>query len=62
MAPIFCAGPAGTDGDRFFTPMAWNWDLKVPGNKEFIALYRKAYPNAPYPPADENLGQATLLE
>jgi branched-chain amino acid transport system substrate-binding protein len=65
-APIFGAGPAGSDSvgqglgaaaDRFFTPMAWNWDLSMPGNKEFVDAYRKAYPNAPYPPANEQLGQ-----
>lgn len=65
-APIFGAGPAGTDsvgkglgaaGDRFFAPMMWNWDLNVPGNKEFVAAYKAAYPNEPYPPANEQLGQ-----
>ncbi len=65
-APIFGAGPAGSDSvgqglgaaaDRFFAPMAWNWDLNMPGNKEFVEAYRKAYPSAPYPPANEQLGQ-----
>jgi branched-chain amino acid transport system substrate-binding protein len=65
-APIFGAGPAGSDsvgqglgpaGDRFFTPMAWNWDMKMPGNKEFVEAYHKAYPNNPCPPANEQLGQ-----
>jgi len=65
-APIFGAGPAGSDsvgrglgpaGDRFFTPMAWNWDMTMPGNKEFVEAYHKAYPNNPYPPANEQLGQ-----
>ena len=65
-APIFGAGPAGSDSvgqglgaaaDRFFAPMAWNWDLAMPGNKEFVEAYHKAYPNAPYPPANEQLGQ-----
>jgi len=50
-APIFGAGPAGTDsvgeglgaaGDKFFAPLAWNWDLKVPGNKEFVEAYKAA--------------------
>ena len=65
-APIFGAGPAGSDSvgqglgaaaDRFFAPMAWNWDLAMPGNKEFVEAYHRAYPNAPYPPANEQLGQ-----
>jgi branched-chain amino acid transport system substrate-binding protein len=65
-APIFGAGPAGSDSvgqglgaaaDRFFAPMAWNWDLAMPGNKEFVEAYHKAYSNAPYPPANEQLGQ-----
>jgi branched-chain amino acid transport system substrate-binding protein len=68
--PIFGAGPAGTDsvgkglgaaGDKFFAPMAWNWDLNVPGNKEFVAAYKAAYPTQPYPPANEQLGQGYVL-
>src|SRR5215470_4243522 len=68
--PIFGAGPAGTDsvgkglgaaGDKFFAPMAWNWDLPVPGNKEFVEAYHKAYPDAPYPPANEHLGQGFVI-
>jgi branched-chain amino acid transport system substrate-binding protein len=64
-APIFGAGPAGTDsvgkglgadGDRFFAPMEWNWDLNVPGNKQFVEAYKAAYPAQPYPPANEQLG------
>ena len=64
-APIFGAGPAGTDsvgkglgdaGDKFFAPMMWNWDLNAPGNKEFVAAYKAAYPSQPYPPANEQLG------
>jgi len=65
-APIFGAGPAGTDsvgkalgnsGDRFFAPMMWNWDLKTAGNKELIAAYKAAHSDGPYPPANEQLGQ-----
>src|SRR6476660_4491709 len=61
-APIFGAGPAGSDSvgqglgaaaDRFFAPMAWNWDMTMPGNKEFVEAYHKAYANNPYPPANE---------
>ena len=68
--PIFGAGPAGTDSvgkglgaasDRFFAPLAWNWDLKVPGNKEFVEAYKAAYPTQPYPPANEQLGQGYVL-
>ena len=64
-APIFGAGPAGYDStgqglgtasDRFFAPMIWNWDLNVPGNKEFLAAYKAAQPDKPYPPANEMLG------
>jgi branched-chain amino acid transport system substrate-binding protein len=64
--PIFGAGPAGADSigkglgtaaDKFFAPMTWNWDLPVPGNKEFVAAYKEARPNDPYPPAAEMLGQ-----
>jgi branched-chain amino acid transport system substrate-binding protein len=64
-APIFGAGPAGTDsvgrglgavGDKFFAPLMWNWDLDVPGNKELVAAYKAAYPSEPYPPANEQLG------
>jgi len=64
-APIFGAGPAGTDsvgkglgeaGDKFFAPMMWNWDLNVAGNKELVAAYKAAYPTQPYPPANEQLG------
>lgn len=69
-SPIFGAGPAGTDsvgkglgaaGDKFFAPMAWNWDLKVPGNAEFVAAYKAAYPTQPYPPANEQLGQGYVV-
>jgi branched-chain amino acid transport system substrate-binding protein len=72
-APIFGAGPAGTDsvgkglgeaGDKFFAPMMWNWDLTAAGNKEFVAAYKAAYPSQPYPPANEQLGAgyvATLI-
>ena len=69
-APIFGAGPAGTNSvgkglgeasDRFFAPMAWNWDLPTPGNKEFAEAYHKAYPNAPYPPANEHLGLGYVM-
>jgi branched-chain amino acid transport system substrate-binding protein len=68
--PIFGAGPAGTDsvgkglgaaGDKFFAPMAWNWDLNIPGNKEFVAAYKAAYPTQPYPPANEQLGQGYVI-
>ena len=47
--PIFGAGPAGADSigkglgaaaDRLFAPMTWNWDLPIPGNKEFVAAYK----------------------
>ena len=64
-APIFGAGPAGTNsvgkglgeaGDKFFAPMMWNWDLNTPGNKELVAAYKTSYPNQPYPPANEQLG------
>lgn len=64
-APIFGAGPAGTDsvgkglgaaGDRFFAPMMWNWDLNVPGNKELVEAYKATYADQPYPPANEQLG------
>jgi branched-chain amino acid transport system substrate-binding protein len=64
-APIFGAGPAGTDsvgrglgaaGDKFFAPLMWNWDLTIPGNKELVAAYKAAYPSEPYPPANEQLG------
>lgn len=69
-APIFGAGPAGSDSvgrglgkdsDRFFAPMAWNWDITSPGNKEFVAAYKAAHPDAPYPPANEHLGQGYVL-
>ena len=64
-APIFGAGPAGTDsvgkglgdaGDKFFAPMMWNWDLTAAGNKDLVAAYKAAYPTQPYPPANEQLG------
>lgn len=69
-APIFSAGLAGTDAihkglgsaaDRLFTPMAWNWDLAVAGNKELIAAYKAAYADQPYPPANEQLGQGYTI-
>ena len=69
-APIFGAGPAGSDsvgqglgaaGDKFFAPVAWNWDLPAPGNKEFVEAYHRAYPDAPYPPANEHLGQGYVI-
>ena len=44
----------GAAADRFFAPMIWNWDLNVPGNKEFVAAYKAAYPTQPYPPANEH--------
>jgi branched-chain amino acid transport system substrate-binding protein len=64
--PIFSAGPAAADsvgaglgaaGDKLFAPMSWNWDLNTPGNKEFVAAYKAAMPDKPYPPAAEMLGQ-----
>ena len=68
--PIFSAGPAAADsigaglgaaGDRLFAPVTWNWDLNVPGNKEFVAAYKAAYPTQPYPPASEMLGQGYVM-
>jgi branched-chain amino acid transport system substrate-binding protein len=68
--PIFGAGPAGADsvgkglgaaGDKFFVPMTWNWDLPVPGNREFVDAYKAAYPTQPYPPAAEMLGQGYVM-
>jgi branched-chain amino acid transport system substrate-binding protein len=65
-APIFGAGPAGTDSvgkglgaasDRYFAPMMWNWDLKTTGNKELLEAYKASHPKDPYPPANEQLGQ-----
>ena len=43
----------GAASDRFFSPITWNWDLKVPGNKELVDAYHAAYPKEPYPPASE---------
>ena len=69
-APIIGAGPAGTDSvgkglgdasERFYAPMAWNWDLPIPGNKELVAAYKASYPNEPYPPANEQLGQGYVV-
>jgi branched-chain amino acid transport system substrate-binding protein len=69
-APIIGAGPAGTDSvgkglggaaDHFYAPMAWNWDIPVPGNKEFVDAYHKTYPDEPYPPANEQLGQGYVV-
>src|SRR5215470_9604518 len=69
-APIFGAGPSGYDSagkglgaaaDRLFAPLIWNWDLNMPGNKEFVEAYHKAYPDAPYPPANEHLGQGFVI-
>ena len=69
-APIFGAGPSGSDSvgkalgeasEKLFAPMAWNWDLTVTGNKEFIVAYKSAYPNQPYPPANEQLGQGYVV-
>lgn len=63
--PIFSAGPAAADsigaglgaaGDKLFAPMAWNWDLTTPGNKEFIEAYKLAQAGKPFPPAAEMLG------
>jgi len=68
--PIFSAGPAAADSigaglgaaaDRLFAPITWNWDLNVPGNKEFVAAYKAAYPKEPYPPASEMLGQGYVM-
>jgi branched-chain amino acid transport system substrate-binding protein len=69
-APIFGAGLTGTDAvgrglgelaDRIFTPMAWTWDLNVPGNKELVAAYKAAHPEQPFPPANEQLGQGYVI-
>ncbi|MFL6796913.1 MAG: ABC transporter substrate-binding protein [Xanthobacteraceae bacterium] len=68
--PIFGAGPSGADsigkglgasGDKLFVPMTWNWDLPLPGNKEFVDAYKTAYPSQPYPPAAEMLGQGYVM-
>ncbi len=65
-APIVVAGLAGTDtigkalgpaADKVFTPMAWNWDLAVPGNRDLVAAYKAAHPDQPFPPANEQVGQ-----
>ena len=67
-APIFGAGPAGNDsvgkglgeaGDKFFAPMMWNWDLNVPGNKEFVAAYKAANPSSPIRPPTSSSAPAT---
>ena len=60
-APTSIGKGLGAAGDRFFAPMTWNWDLPVPGNKEFVAAYKAAYPTQPYPPAAEMLGQGYVM-
>jgi branched-chain amino acid transport system substrate-binding protein len=51
------AGKAmGAGADRVFMPWSWNWDLPVPGNGELVALYRKAHPDVPNPPNNEQVG------
>src|SRR4029077_12690183 len=32
-----------------------------PGNKEFVAAYKAAYPTQPFPPASEMLGQGYVI-
>ncbi len=68
--PIFGAGPAGANSigkglgsasDKFFAPMTWNWDLRVPGNKEFVEAYKASHPTQPFPPAAEMLGQGYVM-
>jgi branched-chain amino acid transport system substrate-binding protein len=51
------AGKAlGAAADRVFMPWSWNWDLKVPGESDLVEAYKKAHPDAPYPPNNEQLG------
>ena len=37
-------------------PWSWNWDLPVPGEGPLVEMYKKAHPDAPYPPNNEQLG------
>ena len=63
--PVVAAGGISTDSagktlgaaaEGVIMPWSWNWDLPVPGETEFVALYKKAHPGAPYPPNNEQLG------
>src|SRR5262249_56210670 len=50
-------GGWGAGGDRCCARRAWNGHLNMPGKREFEKPYRKAYPSALSPPANEQLGQ-----
>ena len=63
--PVVAAGGISSDSagktlgaaaDGVIMPWSWNWDLKVPGETELVAAYKKAHADAPYPPNNEQLG------
>jgi len=63
--PVVAAGTANSDaagkamGNNaigIFMPATYNWDLKAPNNSKLVDLFRKAHPNAHYPPNGDYLG------
>lgn len=63
--PVVAAGGVSSDSagktlgaaaNGIFMPWSWNWDLPVAGETELVAAYKKAHPDAPYPPNNEQLG------
>jgi branched-chain amino acid transport system substrate-binding protein len=48
----------GKLGDNLMGTLAWNWDVKVPGVKEFDAIYQAANPSEPFAPQEAGEGYA----
>ncbi len=63
--PVVAAGGVSSDSagktmgaaaDQVFMPWSWNWDLPVAGNSELVEMFKKAHPDAPNPPNNEQVG------
>jgi branched-chain amino acid transport system substrate-binding protein len=51
----------GKAAENFMGVVSWNWDLPIDGEKAFIERYRHDFPNRPYPPAAETLGEGYAI-
>jgi branched-chain amino acid transport system substrate-binding protein len=51
----------GTAANGLMGVVTFNWDLPLPGVKELIERYHRRYPNQPYPPASDTVGQGYAI-
>lgn len=57
----FVGASLGKAAENFMGVVSWNWDLPIDGEKAFVDRYRHDFPNRPYPPAAETLGEGYAI-